>query len=239
MPPVITVLSPSQRVYLKAAAAQHLEHIRESHAASASCRDPVSPASRTHSPSIRTAELLRTTSPARFPTQTASPSSSSRHLSPCTFPGAYVPYLCSLAHASAGRTQEAYHCLQDAAAALEPVTTTNHTRARLHHSIGTHTHLLHGVLKVQGAATGRSTGPSAQAAQDLILQLLQQQPHESRLYLALVLQYAAAESWDVAATLLKTVLKMVPDWSEGIVMLGCDCKRSPLPCGLQQHTNAR
>lgn len=44
---------------------------------------------------------------------------------------------------------------------------------------------------------------------------------------------AAADSWDVAATLLKTALKMVPDWTEGGVMLGCDRKRSRLPCRAQ------
>jgi hypothetical protein len=100
------------------------------------------------------------------------------------------------------------------------MTTTNATRARLHHSIGAHTHLLRGVLKMQGEAAGCSD-VSAQAAQEHILQLLQQQPHESRLYLALVLLYAATDSWDVAATLLKTVLKMLPDWTEGSIMLGC------------------
>ena len=116
---------------------------------------------------------------------------------------------------------------------FEPVTTSNHARARLHHSIGTHTRRLHGALKVQGVATGSSNGPSAHVVQELIIQLLLQQPYESRLYLALVLQCAAADSWDVAATLLKTALKMVPDWTEGGVMLGCDRKRSRLPCRAQ------
>ena len=50
---------------------------------------------------------------------------------------------------------------------------------------------------------------------------------------------AAADSWDVAATLLKTALKMVPDWTEGGVMLGCDRKRSRLPCRAQEHTLLR
>jgi hypothetical protein len=231
MPPIITVLSPSQRVAFKVAAAQHLERIRENHAASASCQNPASPASLTRSPSNHTSETLRTSSPVRLSIQHAS--IPSRDLSPSAFPGAYVPYLCSLALASAGRAEESYRCLQEAATSLEPVTTSNHARARLHHSIGTHTHLLHGVLKLQGVATGSSYGPSAQAVQDLIIQLLLQQPYESRLYLALVLQYAAADSWDVAATLLKTALKMVPDWTEGGVMLGCDRKLSRLPCRAQ------
>jgi predicted Zn-dependent protease len=127
----------------------------------------------------------------------------------------------------------AYHCLQDAATALEPVTTTNHTRARLHHNIGTHTHLLHGVLKLQGVAAGSARSASAPAVQDLILQLLQQQPHESRLYLALVLLYAAAGSWNQAAAMLKTVLKMLPDWTEGSIMLGCAAAaRTPAQCFL-------
>ena len=115
----------------------------------------------------------------------------------------------------------AHHCLQDAATALEPVTITNHARSRLHHSIATHTHLLSSVLKMQGVTTISPHSPSAQANQEMILQLLQQRPHEARLYLALVLLYVSAGNWDAAATLLKSCLKMLPDWTEGSVMLGC------------------
>ena len=219
MLPTITVLSPSQRASLHAAAARNLDRIRQSHAASAGCHDPVSPSSTVRSPSNRKTDQLKLSSAA--PQKTSSPSSSPRNLSPCAFPGAYLPYICSLAHASAGRTVNAYHCLQDAASAVEPAAFTNQMRARLHHNIATHAHLLHAVLKMQGVPTSSHHAPCALSTQDGILQLLQQHPHESRLYLALVLLYAAAGSWDAAAALLKTCLKMLPDWTEGSVMLGC------------------
>jgi hypothetical protein len=74
---------------------------------------------------------------------------------------------------------------------------------------------------MQGVPTISPHSPSAQATQETILQLLQQRPHEARLYLALVLLYVSAGSWDAAATLLKSCLKMLPDWTEGSVMLGC------------------
>jgi hypothetical protein len=65
----------------------------------------------------------------------------------------------------------AYHCLQDAASSVEPAAFTNQMRARLHHNIATHTHLLHAVLKAQSVPTAIPHGPSALSAQDSILQV--------------------------------------------------------------------
>ena len=138
----------------------------------------------------------------------------------CIFPGAYLLYICALSNAAAGRIHTAYRCIQDSAAALEPVPVNNHTRAHLQHNVLTHMYLLHAVMRMQGSLASSEDDHSAQAMQDLILQQLQRQPHEARLYIALVLLYAAADSWDAAAVLLKTCLRMLPRWSDGSVMLG-------------------